>query len=415
MKNKSKKTAVLSVMALLLIMQLVFFNTAKEDKAVSPDVVLDNSENTLEPSDNSSMYTEEVVSTEINVVYRNTVTAKDISVEMEERKNKTDYDNKIVSYTLEELPIYEAEDISSAVVGIMFSGSEGDIIEQGTEWTKITSGEVTGYVRNVDVLFGAEAEVIASVIGDKKAVVTKDNVMVYSNADITSAVISSLAKGAGIDAFEEVGAFTLISCDNGFGYVETSSIGISYGLSKAKSKAELDAIEAAQREEEARRAAELAAKQALAAQQAAQDKAVAQNLTNRGAYTVSAEELHLLAAIIYWESGWEPADGQLAVANVVLNRVFSSRFSQNSIASVVYAPGQFTGVAENGVPSERFQGILNMSNEELNKRGCYDTALRALAGENNIGDMLFFINVKKANFAKYKGYTIINNHCFYTY
>ena len=174
MKNKSKKTAVLSVMALLLIMQLVFFNTGKEDKAVSQDVVFDNSENTLEPSDNSSMYTEEVVSTEINVVYRNTVTAKDISVEMEERKNKTDYDNKIVSYTLEELPIYEAEDISSAVVGIMFSGSEGDIIEQGTEWTKITSGEVTGYVRNVDVLFGAEAEVIASVIGDKKAVVTKE-------------------------------------------------------------------------------------------------------------------------------------------------------------------------------------------------------------------------------------------------
>ena len=81
----------------------------------------------------------------------------------------------------------------------------------------------------------------------------------------------------------------------------------------------------------------------------------------------------------------------------------------------MYAPGQFSGVLENGAPSARFQGVLNMSNEELNRRGCYDVALRALAGENNIGDLLFFINVKKANFAKYKGYTIINNHCFYTY
>lgn len=414
MRNKSIKTALMSVMVLLCITQLVFYNTGREDRAAASDAVLGNSQNTSKPSDDN-MYTEEVVSTEIKVVYRNTVSNKDIALELEERRTKTDYDNKIVSYTVEQLPIYEAADTASAVVGIMFSGSDGDIIEKGTEWTKITSGDVTGYIRNVDVLFGAEAEVIASIIGDKKAVVTADNIMVYSDADVSSTAISSLSKGAEIDAFEEVGPFTLIQCDNGFGYVESAAVGVSYGLNKAKSKAELDAIEAAQREEEARKAAELAAKQALAAQQAAQNNAIAQNVTNRGAYTVSAEELHLLAAIIYWESGWEPADGQLAVANVILNRVFSSRFSQNTITSVVYAPGQFSGVLENGAPSARFQGVLNMSNEELNRRGCYDVALRALAGENNIGDLLFFINVKKANFAKYKGYTIINNHCFYTY
>lgn len=159
--------------------------------------------------------------------------------------------------------------------------------------------------------------------------------------------------------------------------------------------AEIEAIKEEERAEAARKVAEEAAAQAAAAQATAAQNAIKQQTTTRGAYTVSAEELHLLAAIIYWESGWEPSEGQLAVANVVLNRVFSSRFSQNTITSVVYAPGQFSGVSENGVPSARFQAVLNKSNEELNLRGCYDSALKALAGENNIGDLLFFINVKK--------------------
>ncbi len=95
--------------------------------------------------------------------------------------------------------------------------------------------------------------------------------------------------------------------------------------------------------------------------------------------------------------------------------MLSPRFSQNTIASVIYAPGQFTGVAENGAPSARFQQVLNMTNEQLNVRGCYDAAVKALSGQNNIEDYAFFISVKKANYARYTKYTIINNHCFYMF
>ena len=161
--------------------------------------------------------------------------------------------------------------------------------------------------------------------------------------------------------------------------------------------------------------AEAAEEAAAKAAAAAKEKYASVSTTARSSYSASADEIHLLAAIVYWESGWEPANGQLAVANVVLNRVLSSRFSQNTIASVIYAPGQFSGVAENGAPSARFQAVLNMSNEQLNQRGCYDAAVTALSGQNNIGDLLFFINVRKANYNKYTSYTIINNHCFYIY
>lgn len=145
-------------------------------------------------SDKDAAYTEEIISTELNVVYRNTSSLKDISQEMEESKVKSSYDNKVVSYTLEELIIYSEPDLKSEPVGIMYSGSEADVLERGEEWSKIQSGKVTGYIRNVDVLFDSEAEVIASVIGNKQAKVNADMINVYAEADDSAAVISTLEK-----------------------------------------------------------------------------------------------------------------------------------------------------------------------------------------------------------------------------
>ena len=204
------------------------------------------------------------------MVYRNTSSLKDISQEMEESKVKSSYDNKVVSYTLEELIIYSEPDLKSEPVGIMYSGSEADGLARGEEWSKIQSGEVTGYIRNVDVLFDSEAEVIASVIGNKQAKVNADVINVYAEADDSAAVISTLEKGAEIDAYEENGNYTLISCDNGFGYISNDSFDVSYNLSKAVSMAEIEAIKEEERAEAARKAAEEAAAQAAAAQ-AAQD------------------------------------------------------------------------------------------------------------------------------------------------
>ena len=187
---------------------------------------------------------------------------------------------------------------------------------------------------------------------------------------------------------------------------------LTYTSIESKEQIDTKEAELAVKQAAEQKAAEEAAAKAAAA---AKEKYASVSTPARSSYSASADEIHLLAASVYWESGWHPANGQLAVANVVLNRVLSSRFSQNTIASVIYAPGQFSGVAENGAPSARFQAVLNMSNEQLNQRGCYDAAVTALSGQNNIGDLFFFINVRKANYNKYTSYTIINNHCFYIY
>lgn len=60
-------------------------------------------------------------------------------------------------------------------------------------------------------------------------------------------------------------------------------------------------------------------------------------------------DLTCLAGAIYFESKGEPLDGQLAVANVVINRMKSGRFPR-SICAVVTQPGQFSFVRGGRMP-----------------------------------------------------------------
>ncbi|NNC72074.1 MAG: cell wall hydrolase, partial [Sphingomonadaceae bacterium] len=55
------------------------------------------------------------------------------------------------------------------------------------------------------------------------------------------------------------------------------------------------------------------------------------------------DELHCLAKVILHESRGEPRSGQLAVAQVVMNRVESPRFP-NSICGVIYQRSQFSNI-----------------------------------------------------------------------
>lgn len=60
---------------------------------------------------------------------------------------------------------------------------------------------------------------------------------------------------------------------------------------------------------------------------------------------LSQEDEDLLAKLIWAEARGEPLEGQQAVAEVVLNRMLSERFG-GSLREVVYAAGQFRGVAD---------------------------------------------------------------------
>ncbi|AJP73590.1 cell wall hydrolase [Sphingomonas hengshuiensis] len=61
-------------------------------------------------------------------------------------------------------------------------------------------------------------------------------------------------------------------------------------------------------------------------------------------------ELNCLAVGVYYEAKGEPLAGQLAVAEVILNRTTSGRFPK-SVCSVVAQPGQFSFVRGGKIPN----------------------------------------------------------------
>jgi spore germination cell wall hydrolase CwlJ-like protein len=62
------------------------------------------------------------------------------------------------------------------------------------------------------------------------------------------------------------------------------------------------------------------------------------------------QQLTCLATAVYFESKGEPLDGQLAVAQVILNRVEKGRFGRD-ICAVVKAPRQFSFVRGGQLPA----------------------------------------------------------------
>jgi hypothetical protein len=73
-------------------------------------------------------------------------------------------------------------------------------------------------------------------------------------------------------------------------------------------------------------------------------------VAEHSAAPIADEEFECLASAVYFESRGEPLEGQLAVAEVILNRVKSGRF-RSTICDVVKQPSQFSFVRRGVIPA----------------------------------------------------------------
>lgn len=97
-------------------------------------------------------------------------------------------------------------------------------------------------------------------------------------------------------------------------------------------------------------------------------------------------DLDLLAALVWAEAGDQPIpEGLCYVCDVVLNRVDSPAWP-NSIADVIYQPGQFS-VVNNGALNMAFGNVPQV---------CYDAVQSQLAGRLNY-DIIYFSMGYNAN------------------
>lgn len=99
------------------------------------------------------------------------------------------------------------------------------------------------------------------------------------------------------------------------------------------------------------------------------------------------EDLNWLSHIITAEAGNQSLAGQIAVGNVVLNRVASPRFA-NTVKGVIFQEGQFDPVRTGGVYMEPYSS-------------CIVAAKLALEGYNVVGNALFFQLSPSGDMAKY--------------
>lgn len=137
----------------------------------------------------------------------------------------------------------------------------------------------------------------------------------------------------------------------------------------------------------------------------------------------SKSDLRLLSCLIYSESGNQPYNTMLAVANVVINRMDSAAYSHlDSIKEVIYdkkwavqfavtVKSKKTGVS----PLDKALKIYDSGKYNASMKKSIKAAKAALTGKNNIGSYLCFSNKNYINYVKkhYSKYKIIGDMIFY--
>ncbi|MBA3676075.1 MAG: cell wall hydrolase [Sphingosinicella sp.] len=122
---------------------------------------------------------------------------------------------------------------------------------------------------------------------------------------------------------------------------------------------------------------------------------------------VSDRELECLAGAVYFESKGEPLKGQLAVAEVILNRAGSGRFPK-SICGVVTQKSQFSFVRGGRIPS-----IPRRSEAWRKAVAIAHIATNDLA-KGSVGEALFFhARYVSPGWRRLTRVASIGNHIFY--
>lgn len=297
------------------------------------------------------------------------------------------YENKFMVNVNEYLNIRSAADENAQIVGKLYAGAGGDIVERGEAWTLITSGNVKGYVSNDYILTGADAENKINEVGTPTATITGDNVRVREMPDANSKIYGLADVNDEYVCSNILEGWLEIQYDGGAAYISSEFATVEMKIKKAIS------IE----EENARILAEAKEKEKTVQEERFEETVQTE------AYDVSYDDAYLLACLVHAEAGSEPYEGKLATANVVLNRLKSGRYG-NTISDVINAPGQFSVVRLGTFAAALSSGPNSQSIQAANE---------ALSGVNNVPSYGSFCSLSHANYGAYNSYIVIGNQVYY--
>ena len=311
------------------------------------------------------------------------------------------------------LDIHAEANTASAVIGQVMEDGHVAILTKYNDWVQIQAGEIAGWVpaeNLVETEISNEEAVAANeqVIAERTGATASEDEF-FAEEEVQqdeTAALQAEASEAAQNEIEEVQTAEEAARLEAEAQAKAAAEEAAQLEAEAQAKAAAEEAARLEAEVQAKAAAEEAARleaeaQAKAAEEAArleaeaQAKAAAEEaariaaeaqqaaLAAQAAQTaaVSAEELKLLANIIYCEAGSESYVGKVAVGNVIMNRVKSAS-QPNTITEVVYAKGQFSPVRNGSL-----QRALSSDKADA---ACYQAAIEALAGAQPVGGKLFF-------------------------
>nr|WP_289002759.1 SH3 domain-containing protein [uncultured Anaerostipes sp.] len=169
------------------------------------------------------------------------------------------YANKAVAdiYSTTTLNIRKKGSINAKIVGKMKKGNIATVLKKGSEWSKVRSGNVTGYVKNQYLVFGDEIENFAKQNVKKVAKVQTETLRVRKKASTDSKIVTLVSEDDKLKVKKQTNDWAKVKVDGQTGYVSKDYAKVTYSFGKAKSmkqiQAEQEAKEAKKRAEEAAR------------------------------------------------------------------------------------------------------------------------------------------------------------------
>ncbi len=277
---------------------------------------------------------------------------------------------KLMAVVDDSLNVRSGAGEDAEVIGKLGNTAAADVIEEADGWVHISSGSVDGWVNKDFCVTGDEAFNRASAVATMKAVTRTGGLRFRAEANEDAGVISTLEEGTTLTVKSDATApegWLAVSYSGSDGYVSADYVDVSLDLTTAMTLEEEQAKVQAEQTEKAK----------------TEQVAATGGATQTAATSASYDDVTLLAALIQCESGSQPYEGQVAVGNVVMNRLHSGAYG-GSISSVIYAPGQFTPAGSGAVARVAASGPSATA---------IAAAQAALSGENYIGGCTQFRNV----------------------
>ena len=166
------------------------------------------------------------------------------------------YANKAVAdiYSTTTLNIRKKGSINAKIVGKMKKGNIATVLKNGSEWSKVRSGNVTGYVKNQYLVFGDEIENFAKQNVKKVAKVQTETLRVRKKASTDSKIVTLVSEDDKLKVKKQTNDWAKVKVDGQTGYVSKDYAKVTYSFGKAKSMKQIQA------EQEAKKRAEEAAR-----------------------------------------------------------------------------------------------------------------------------------------------------------